>query len=85
TPIRLSSEFVLDEERTQRLVNICTELGGTDYYSGPAAKAYMDEQKFSDKGLKVHYLDYSGYPEYEQLHGEFTHGVSILDLIFNTG
>lgn len=85
TPIRLSSEFVLDEERTQRLVNICTELGGTDYYSGPAAKAYMDESKFSEKGVQVHYFDYSGYPEYEQLHGEFTHGVSILDLIFNTG
>lgn len=85
TPIKLSSEFVLDDERTQRLVNICTELKGTDYYSGPAAKAYMDESKFSDKQIQVHYFDYSGYPEYEQINGEFTHGVSILDLIFNTG
>ncbi|MCD6017959.1 MAG: hypothetical protein K0S53_1080 [Bacteroidetes bacterium] len=85
TPIRLSSEFVLHEEKTQRLVNICSELQGTDYYSGPAARNYMDESKFSEQNIKVHYFDYSGYPEYKQLHGEFTHGVSILDLIFNTG
>ncbi|MBL7920241.1 MAG: WbqC family protein [Bacteroidia bacterium] len=85
TPIKFSSEFILAEERTQRLVNICSEMGGTDYYSGPAAKAYMDESKFTDKQINVHYFDYSGYPEYTQLNGEFTHGVSILDLIFNTG
>lgn len=85
TPIKLSSEFVLNEERTQRLVDICTELNGTDYFSGPAAKAYMEESRFSEKGITVHYFDYSGYPEYEQMNGEFTHGVSILDLIFNTG
>lgn len=85
TEIKYSSEFILHEEKTQRLVDICSELEGTDYYSGPAAKNYMDESKFHDKNINVHYFDYSGYPEYEQLHGEFVHGVSILDLIFNTG
>ena len=30
-------------------------------------------------------MDYSGYPEYPQLFGEFEHGVTILDLLFNTG
>ncbi len=85
TPIKLSSEFTLAEEKTERLVNICAELGGTDYYSGPAAKNYMDENQFAEKNIHVHYFDYSGYPEYAQLHGEFTHGVTILDLIFNTG
>jgi hypothetical protein len=30
-------------------------------------------------------MDYSGYPEYKQLFGEFEHTVSILDLIFNVG
>ena len=85
TPLKLSSEFILHEEKTQRLVNICEELNGTDYYSGPAAKDYMDENKFSEKNISVHYFDYSGYPEYEQLHGAFLHGVSILDLIFNKG
>ena len=34
TEIRLSSEFTLADERTQRLVDICKVLNGTDYYSG---------------------------------------------------
>jgi hypothetical protein len=30
-------------------------------------------------------MNYSGYPVYDQLYGEFEHGVTILDLIFNEG
>lgn len=85
TKIRQSDEFELLEEKTERLVDICKSLGATDYYSGPAAKAYMDESKFENENIKLHYFDYSGYPEYRQLHGEFTHAVSIIDLIFNEG
>ena len=82
----LSSErFELAEDKTERLVNICKELGTTDYYSGPAAKVYMDESKFEEKNIQVNYFDYSGYSEYEQLYGDFEHGVSIFDLIFNCG
>ena len=45
----------------------------------------MDESLFIKEKIKVKYLDYSGYPEYRQLFGEFAHDVSILDLIFNEG
>ncbi len=85
TRIVQSSEFKLHEEKTQRLVNICIDLKATDYYSGPAAKAYMDEQKFVDRGIRINYWDYSGYKQYDQLFPPFEHGVSILDLIFNVG
>ena len=80
-----SEEFNLLEEKTERLVDICKTRGATDYYSGPAAKAYMNEELFEKENIKVHYFDYSGYPEYNQLHGEFTHAVSIIDLILNEG
>lgn len=83
--LKMSSDFVLNEERSQRLLDICLELNATDYYSGPAAKAYMDEKIFEDAKIGVHYLDYSNYVEYEQLNPPFEHGVSILDLIFNEG
>ncbi|SHM61510.1 WbqC family protein [Flavobacterium saccharophilum] len=83
--IRFSSEFELKEERSERLLDICLNLEGTDYYSGPAAKAYMNEQVFTEAGVKVHYFDYSNYPEYKQLHDPFEHYVSILDLIFCEG
>jgi hypothetical protein len=85
TPINRSEKFELHDEKTQRLVNICVDCKATDYFSGPAAKAYMDETKFAKQNINVHYFDYSGYPEYPQLHGDFQHGVTILDLIFNTG
>jgi hypothetical protein len=80
-----SEQFQLAEDKTERLLSICKELGATDYYSGPAAKSYMDESKFKTENINVHYLDYSRYPEYSQLYGSFEHGVSILDLIFNKG
>jgi hypothetical protein len=85
TEMKRSSEFELKEERTERLLDICLKENATDYYSGPAAKAYMNEALFNEKGVNVHYFDYSGYPEYRQLYGEFTHAVTVLDLIFNEG
>ena len=46
---------------------------------------YIDETAFKEKGIKLTWFDYGGYPEYPQLWGDFTHAVSILDLLFNCG
>jgi hypothetical protein len=85
TTFQYSWEYELHEERTQRLVNICRDLKATKYLSGPAAKTYMEEALFTEAGIQVSYMDYSGYPEYEQFYPPFEHGVSILDLLFHTG
>jgi hypothetical protein len=85
TEIKFSSEFDLHEEKTQRLVIICKGLGVTHYYSGPAAKAYMEIDRFTKENIQVCYSDYSGYPEYDQLYPPFEHGVTIFDLIFSEG
>jgi glutaredoxin-related protein len=85
TPMRFSSDFTLVTGKTERLVDLCKQVGGTDYYTGPAAKNYMDESLFEQENIKVHYLDYSGYPIYPQLYTPFVHGITILDLIFNMG
>lgn len=85
TKIRWSSEFTLPEGKTERLVYVCKALGATDYYTGPAAKNYMQDSLFTNEGINIHYYDYSGYPEYEQRFPPFTHGVSILDLLFSRG
>lgn len=85
TPIRFSNEFILAEGKTERLVDLCKQLNATDYYTGPAAKNYMDESLFEKENIHVHYFDYSGYPEYPQLYPPFEHGVSIVDLLLNTG
>lgn len=85
TEILFSRDFSLHEDRNMRLINICKELKGTTYCTGSAAKEYLDEQLFNKNGIEVKYFNYSKYPEYNQLHNDFEHGVSILDLIFNVG
>lgn len=85
TRISNSSEYVLTEGRSERVANLCLLVGGTEYISGPSAKSYIDEKDFLEKGIKLTWFKYDGYPEYPQMWGEFSHGVSILDLLFNCG
>ncbi len=85
TRISWSTDYTAEGSRTQRLVNLCQVVGATEYLSGPAARSYIEEDRFRDAGIELTYMDYSGYPEYPQLHGPFEHGVSIIDLLFNTG
>ena len=85
TRITNSTDYELVDDKNLRLVHICKQLGANTYYSGPAAKSYLDEGLFESNGIKVVWMDYSGYPEYEQVHPPFTHAVSIIDLLLNQG
>lgn len=85
TVIKNSWDYELSEGKTERLVNLCRQAEATVYLSGPAAKSYLDETLFASAGIQVEWSDYIGYPKYPQLWGEFTHGVTILDLLFNCG
>ncbi len=85
TQIKWSMDYQLSGEKTARLVSLCEQAGATEYLSGPAAKTYLDEEQFARRGIKVSYMDYSGYPEYRQLNPPFAPNVSILDLILNEG
>lgn len=85
TIISNSWDYTLVEGKTERLADLCAQVGGTEYISGPAAKDYIEMNDFTDRGIKLTWFDYSGYPEYPQLWGEFVHGVTILDLLFNCG
>lgn len=85
TRLHWSSDFQLADGRTERLASISRQLGSSIYLSGPAARDYLDEQIFVEMGIQVEWMDYSGYPEYPQLYPPFEHGVTILDLLFNTG
>ena len=86
TKITRSSEYTLRGDRNDRLIGILQQLGSACYLSGPRGKAYIDHQKFHDAGISVHWMDYSEFPEYAQLHSPpFVHEVSVLDLLFNEG
>lgn len=80
-----SRHFVLQGRKNDRLLDLVSQSGADVYISGPAARDYIDEQSFAAAGISIVYKDYAGYPEYPQFYPPFTHYVSILDLLFQTG
>lgn len=85
TRLSWSSDYRIIEGKTERLIDLCQQAKATEYISGPSAKDYIDPVLFKKAGIKLTYMDYSNYPEYPQLYPPFEHGVSIVDLIFQTG
>jgi hypothetical protein len=85
TRLSTSMDYRLPEGRVERLLGLCRQAGATTYVSGPSARGYLDAAAFASAGIEVAYMDYSGYPEYQQLYPPFTHQVSVIDLLLNMG
>jgi hypothetical protein len=80
-----SREFNAHGHKLDRLLDILVKTGAEYYISGPSARDYIEENRLTELGIQLHYKDYTGYPEYSQLFPPFEHGVTILDLLFNSG
>lgn len=85
TPVTWSMDYPQREGKSERLLSICQAAGAVHYLSGPAARDYLDVELFDRNGVSVSFADYSGYPEYPQMHGAFEHAVTALDLLFHVG
>lgn len=85
TTLKWSWDYALADGKTERLVDLCRQANASMYLSGPAARDYIEADQFAQAGIELEYFDYSDYPTYPQLWGEFQHGVSVLDLLFNCG
>ncbi|MFP4369344.1 MAG: WbqC family protein [Candidatus Kapaibacterium sp.] len=85
TKFYFSSEFKYSGNKSEKLLDICREAGADRYLTGPKAKDYLDESIFEKNGIEIEYMNYGGYPEYEQLYPPFKHAVSIIDLLFSKG
>lgn len=87
TKLSWSTDYPVDDSlrKTERLLALCQKADANHYLSGPSAQAYMQTELFDNAGIQLAYMDYSNYRTYQQLFGEFAHGVTILDLIFNVG
>ncbi len=85
TTISYSWDYMLIEGKTDRLVGLCQQTNAKIYVSGPAARDYLDVQLFEQSNIKIEWFNYAGYKEHPQLWGDFEHGVSLLDLLFNCG
>lgn len=79
-----SSELNASGQKTDRLIEILTQLGVTHYISGPSARSYIEEEKFQSAGIALEYMEYN-YPEYPQLYPPYDPFITVLDLLFMTG
>jgi hypothetical protein len=85
TPLVRSSTLGCAGTKDDKLISIVQAVGGQRYVSGPAAKAYLQPEKWQSAGIDLAYKDYCGYPEYPQIEAPFEPSVSIIDLLFAVG
>jgi hypothetical protein len=85
TKLSYSSEYECQGSNNEKIIGICKQVGAGEYLTGPAAMDYLQPDRFTKEGIEIKWIDYSGYPEYQQLFPPFEHKVSIIDLIFNKG
>ena len=81
---RLTSEMDLAEEPTQRLIDICRQVGADHYLAGSGSAGYLDARLFQEAGIAVEFQEFV-HPVYPQLYGAFKPALSIVDLLFNCG
>ncbi len=79
-----SSDLNITGCRSERLLNFCRHFNADKYYSGSAARSYLDVEIFENNNIQVEWQDYQ-HPVYNQLYGNFIPYLSVIDLIFNEG
>ncbi len=79
----IPTRFFLLESPENHLLQICQQVGATHFLADPASPC--NPQLFAEAGITVRLMDFSGYPEYNQLYPPFQHQVSILDLLLTEG
>lgn len=79
-----SSTLQVSGQKTDRLIQILTQIGATHYISGPSARSYIEDDQFQNAGITLEYMEYN-YPEYPQLYPPYDPFVTVLDLLFMTG
>ena len=87
TKMLSSSDLSLKGEATERLVNICKDLGADTYLTGQyATEVYLEKEPFEREKIQLIYQSFEA-PQYDQLFPDagFFPELSIVDLLFNCG
>jgi hypothetical protein len=81
-----ASEMELRETGADTVEEILVQLGTSLYLTGQGkgTQRHLDEQGLGAKGIEVAYVS-ADFPQYEQRHGEFEEGLSIVDALLNCG
>lgn len=81
-----SSELVANGAKDELVIDICREVGASQYLSGEGARVYQDPAKFDLAGIVLEYQQYD-FRAYAQCFSKqgFLPAMSGLDLILNLG
>lgn len=82
-----ASELNLGWQDTgEYIINLVKHLGGTVYVTGQGAgtRRYLDVPKMERAGIVTEIFNYR-HPSYKQPGEDFVPGLSVIDLLFNTG
>ena len=83
TIMRSSSEFnKTTAGPSERLLEICKECDADIYLSGPSARNYLNEGLFAQNNVKVEWMNYDNYSEYQQLFRPFNYNYFIFIFFF---
>jgi len=84
TKVILSSELGIRSTGDTRLMEICREMGASEFLARSSAQKYLDADRFADAGIRLTQFK-QPVLIYPQLWGSFIPNLSALDLIFNCG
>lgn len=83
-PFLRTSTLTIEAKGSQRLVEICKDLGARKYLTIASSHKYLDEDLFHRHGIQVVYYKYEP-PIHPQLWGDFIANLSVLDLLLTCG
>ena len=72
------------KDATEKIVNMCKDVGANAYLSGAGGRNYMDESQFERNGLGLVYQDYK-HPTYKQNFPGFVPYMAAIDALFCVG
>lgn len=84
TQVLYSSQLKSRTTKSDLILDLCLEVGATEYISGPFGREYLDREAFKKAGIKVWFHDYP-HPVYTQAFDGFEPYMSALDLLLNHG
>jgi hypothetical protein len=86
TPLARSSDLAVEGARGDLILDICRAVGARTLLAGMGgSRRYLDSAAFARCGIEIALHDWR-HPEYRQCgSGEFTRGLSAIDLLFNCG
>ena len=83
-PIVNASDYAFQGEKSALVLDMCRQLGATEYIFGGEGENYADKESFNAAGIVPRFQRYE-HPEYPQLHGAFEPRMSVLDLLMMAG